>query len=62
MDNNTWVFIRIMLFYAVLSYVIMPIIFYYAFGKSLIRAADGSLLGNILSVILWYTYGSKMIH
>ena len=62
MDKKTWTFIQIMIFYAILSYVIMPFVFYYAFGRSLSRAGDGSLVGNILSVILWYTYGSKMIN
>lgn len=61
MDKNTWTFIQIMLFYAILSYVIMPVIFYYAFGRSLLRVGDGFVVGSILSVILWYTYGSKMI-
>jgi hypothetical protein len=61
MDKESWVFIRIMLFYIILSYVIIPVIFYYASGGSLSRAGDGSVVGSILSIILWYTYGSKMI-
>lgn len=61
MDKNTWVFIRIMLFYIILSYLVMPLIFYYAFGKNLIRVGDGFVVGSILSIVLWYTYGSKMM-
>lgn len=62
MNKDTWVFIRIMLFYIVLSYVILPIIFYYVSGGSLARAGGGFVVGSILSIILWYTYGSKMIN
>lgn len=61
MNKESWVFIKIMLFYVVLSYVVVPVIFYYAFGRSLARAGDGSVVGSILSIILWYTYGSKMV-
>lgn len=61
MDKDTYVFIRVMLFYMILSYVVVPVIFYYAFGKSLSRAGDGSVVGSILSIILWYAYGSKMV-
>lgn len=59
--DNMWTFISIMLFYIVLSYLIVPLIFYYGFSKSLSRAGDGFVVGNILSIILWYTVGSKMI-
>lgn len=59
--DNTWTFISIMLFYIVLSYLIVPLLFYYGFSKSLSRAADGFVVGSILSIILWYTVGSKMI-
>lgn len=61
MDKDTYVFIQVMLFYMILSYVVVPVIFYYAFGKNLARAGDGSVVGSILSIILWYTYGSKMV-
>lgn len=59
--DNTWTFISIMLFYIVLSYLIVPLVFYYGFGKSLSRAGDGFAVGSVLSIILWYTVGSKMI-
>lgn len=54
-------FIQIMLFYIILSYVVVPLVFYYAFGKNLAKAGDGYVLGSILSIILWYGYGSKMV-
>ncbi len=59
--NNYWTFISIMLFYIVLSYLIMPLVFYYAFGKTLLSAGNGFVAGSIASILLWYFYGSKMI-
>lgn len=59
--NNYWTFISIMLFYIVLSYLIMPLVFYYAFGKTLLSAGNGFVAGSIVSILLWYFYGSKMI-
>ena len=50
-----------MLFYIVLSYLIMPLVFYYAFGKTLLSAGNGFVAGSIVSILLWYFYGSKMI-
>jgi len=54
-------FIQIMAFYMMLSYVLGPIIFYYAFGKTLASAGHGFMVGSIVSIILWYGYGSKMV-
>jgi hypothetical protein len=50
-----------MIFYIVLSYVIMPLTFYYAFGKTLLVAGDGITVGNVITILLWYFYGSKMV-
>lgn len=61
MDNSLWIFTRIMLFYVFLSYLVMPIIFYYSFGKNLMSAGNGFVVGSIISIILWYIYGSKML-
>lgn len=61
MNKNNKTFMSIMLFYIVLSYLIMPLIFYYAFGKTLLVAGDGVTVGNIITVLLWYFYGSKMV-
>ena len=61
MNSSWWIFTRIMLFYVILSYLVMPIIFYYSFGKSLMSAGNGFVVGSIVSIILWYVYGSKMV-
>ncbi len=54
-------FIQIMAFYIVLSYVLGPIVFYYAFGETLKSAGNGFVVGSVLSIVLWYGYGSKMV-
>jgi uncharacterized membrane protein len=59
--DNIWTFVSIMLFYIVLSYLIVPIAFYYGFGKSLSKAGDGFVVGSVLSILLWYFVGSKMV-
>ena len=61
MKPSTKTFIQIMGFYIVLSYVIGPILFYYAFGHDLQAAGKGFVLGSILSILLWYSKGSKMV-
>ena len=57
-DQQT--FCGIMFFYLVLSYVIFPFAFYY-YKKTWASAGQGFVVGSLLSVILWVTYGSKMI-
>lgn len=54
-------FAQIMLFYIVLSYLIGPIIGYYAFGKTSNAMGHGFVLGSMLSIFLWYLIGSKMV-
>jgi len=54
-------FIGIMAFYAILSYVLMPVAFYYLIGKSLESAGYGFVFGSLVSIVLWFTVGSKMI-
>lgn len=61
MNSSWWIFTRIMIFYIFLSYLIMPAIFYYSFGKNFMSAGNGFVVGSILSIILWYVYGSKML-
>jgi hypothetical protein len=62
MDANLQKFVAIMVFYIMLSYVIMPLMFYYLIEKSLLMAGHGFALGSAVSVMLWYTVGSTMIH
>ena len=60
MDNFS-IFLGIMTFYILLSYVVFPIIFYYSMGKTLKSAGNGFVVGSMISILLWYFYGSKMI-
>ena len=55
------VFIGIMIFYILLSYLIFPVIFYYIFGRNLISAGNGFIVGSIISMLLWYFYGKKLV-
>jgi len=61
MNHGLSTFISIMAFYIVLSYIIGPIIFYYAFGKTLKSAGNGFIAGSLVSVVLWHFAGSKMV-
>jgi hypothetical protein len=54
-------FASIMGFYILLSYVIVPLGFYYLVEKSLESAGNGFVLGSLISVTLWYFYGRKMV-
>jgi hypothetical protein len=62
MSASFQTFFMIMLFYILLSYLIGPMFFYYFINKSLLSAGNGFAVGSILSIVLWYTYGSKMIN
>ena len=57
---NAKTFIGIMAFYAVLTYIVFPLVFYYLGKKKLVNAGYGFVAGSIISVILWLTVGSKM--
>lgn len=62
MGSSDWsTFVRIMLFYILLSYLVFPAIFYYTMGRSLKQAGRGFVVGSIISLLLWQFYGSKMI-
>ena len=61
MDAKLMMFMQIMVFYALLSYVIGPVIGYYAFGHSIQSAGYGFIVGSIISVMLWHFFGSKMV-
>lgn len=54
-------FISIMIFYAILSSVIGPLIFYFIGHKSLKSAGNGFILFSIITILLWYYKGRKMI-
>lgn len=62
MDKSKFnTFLYIMAFYIFISYVLGPIIFYYLIDKSLLSAGNGFIAGSILSIILWFMVGSKMV-
>lgn len=54
-------FSLIMLFYIFLTYLVGPVVGYYTLGKSASAAGHGFAIGGILSIILWYTVGHKMV-
>lgn len=53
-------FSGIMAFYAVLTYLVFPVVFYYTMGKTLKAAGNGFVMGSVVSVLLWMFFGSKM--
>lgn len=59
--KNLQGFISTMLFYIVLSYVIMPLIFFYSFDKTLLSAGNGFVVGSLLSVVLWFNFRSSIV-
>ena len=61
MDSKLQMFIGIMVFYLLLSFVIFPIGFYYLVKKSLPSAGNGFVVGSILSLILWFSVGRNII-
>jgi len=58
---NLYKFSTIMLFYIILSYVIGPVAGYYLLGKTAAAAGHGFVVGSIISILLWYSVGSKMV-
>jgi hypothetical protein len=51
----------VMVFYAVLTYLLFPAIAYFLFGKTLDAAGNGFIVGSIVSVILWRVYGVGLV-
>ena len=61
MDPKLKTFLGIMVFYIILSYIVFPLGFYYLLGKSLTSAGNGFIVGSIISILLWYFYGRKLV-
>ena len=61
MDSKLQSFFGIMAFYALLSYMIFPFLFYSFRNKSLTSAGHGFVVGSIVSIILWYNFGANMV-
>jgi len=53
--------VAVIAFYAFLACVIFPVVFYYAFDKSLVTAGNGYVAGSLLSIMLWFVYGNKLV-
>jgi hypothetical protein len=51
----------VMAFYAVLTYILFPVIAYFLFGKTLEAAGNGFIVGSVVSVILWRMVGMGMV-
>ena len=62
MAEKTQLFFSIMVFYIFLSYILGPLVFYYAMERSLSSAGNGFIVGSLLSILLWLFFGSKMIN
>ena len=62
MDKKLQTFVGIMAFYAFLSCVLGPVVFYYLVDKSLLSAGNGFMVGSVLSIILWNVYGKTLIN
>lgn len=54
-------FLGIMAFYAILTYVIFPYVYFLYVEKTLKGAGKGFILGSIVSILLWSLVGSKMV-
>jgi len=59
---NFQLFFSVMFFYAILSYLLGPLIGYYAGGKTLNAAGSGFIVGSLVSIILWFVVGQKMVN
>ena len=53
-------FYSIMAFYAIITYLVFPFAFY-QYKKTLESAGNGFIVGSIISIFLWITYGSRMV-
>ena len=54
-------FVGIMVFYAILTYIIFPIGFYYLVNNTLMSAGNGFVVGSLVSIILWFVFGRNLI-
>jgi len=51
----------VMVFYAVLTYLLFPAASYFFFGKTLEAAGNGFIVGSIVSIVLWRMVGMGMV-
>lgn len=53
-------FVAVIAVYAFLACILFPVVFYYTFNKSLVNAGNGYVIGSLVSIMLWFMYGSKL--
>jgi hypothetical protein len=61
LNFNVTKYAGVMAFYAVITYLLFPVIAYFMFGKTLEAAGNGFIVGSVISVILWKVYGYGMV-
>ena len=61
MNFNITKYTGVMVFYAVLTYILFPAIAYFLFGKSLEAVGKGFIVGSVVSVVLWKVYGFGLV-
>jgi hypothetical protein len=61
MKATVQTYMGVMAFYIFLSYVLFPLGFYHFVNKTLLSAGNGFIVGSIVSIVLWMTYGKKLV-
>lgn len=61
MDSDYMLFLQIMLFYAILSYAIFPIVGYHIMNKNYDYVGHSMILGCFVSIVIWFKFGRQMI-
>ena len=54
-------FVGVMVFYALLSYIVFPLAFYFFLEKNLNSAGNGFVVGSVVSILLWFTFRSTIL-
>ena len=61
LNFNLTKYAGVMVFYAVLTYILFPAIAYFLFGKTLEAAGNGFIVGSVVSVGLWKVVGMGVV-
>jgi hypothetical protein len=61
LNFNITKYAGVMAFYAVLTYILFPVISYFMFGKTLEAAGNGFIAGSVISVVLWKVFGYGLV-
>ena len=54
-------FMQIMLFYFFITFLFFPVALYYARYRTIEDAANGYVIGSLISILLWFSFGRYMI-